>query len=184
MSNKTYVINLLGGSGLGKSTLAAELFARMKHEKLHVELVREYVKEWAWEGKAVNEFGQAYIYGKQLKRESMLYNKLDFVVTDSPLILAAIYQKFYNDHESIKHQILHDLNTAKSKGVVHLNFLLQRHKDFDTRGRYEDEATAKKVDLAVENFLINNNLDYKKLHVKDEDRVNGILEYLKLLGAL
>jgi len=47
----TRVINLLGGPGVGKSTAAAKLFAKYKDEGKSVELVREYVKDWAWEGR-------------------------------------------------------------------------------------------------------------------------------------
>ena len=46
---KTTVINLIGSPGTGKSTIAAELFARMKWLGFDVELVSEYAKELVWE---------------------------------------------------------------------------------------------------------------------------------------
>ena len=42
---KTIVINLIGSPGTGKSTLASELFSKMKWKGHDVELVSEYAKE-------------------------------------------------------------------------------------------------------------------------------------------
>ena len=46
---KTVVINLFGGPGCGKSTIAAELFAILKKQGYEVELVTEYAKDKVWE---------------------------------------------------------------------------------------------------------------------------------------
>lgn len=173
---KTYVVNLLGGSGLGKSTLAAGVFAELKMRKQHCELVREYVKELAWAGKAVGPFGQSIIYGRQLERETDLYNKVDIIVTDSPLILCPVYQNHYAGHDTIKHVIFNDLKTARDQNVEHINFLLDRQKEFDTRGRYEDEATAKLIDSKVKSFLIYHGIPYVSVDCPDKDRVQFIAD--------
>lgn len=167
---------MLGGSGLGKSTTAALVFAELKNRGQHTELVREFVKEWAWTGKKVGPFGQSIIYGQQLERESSLYGKVDFIVTDSPLLLCPVYQKHYNGHEAIKHCVLRDLASAQDLGVVHLNFLLKRQKPFDSKGRYEDEKTAKLIDRKVEAFLDYHAVDYISVDVSDEDRVKFITD--------
>ena len=176
--SKTVVVNLLGGSGLGKSTTAARIFGAMKFRGLHCELVREFVKEWAWAGKKVGNFGQSIIYGQQLERESMLYGKVDYIVTDSPLLLCPMYQKFYNGHEAIKNLVFQDLEIAQEMGVDHVNFLLRRKKPFDPRGRYETEETAKQVDEYVENFLNYHKIHFVDVNCEDEERVNFILGYL------
>ena len=185
---KTFVVNLLGGSGLGKSTTAALVFGELKSRGQVTELVREFVKEWAWAGKKVGPFGQSIIYGQQLERESTLYNKVEYVVTDSPLILCPIYQKHYNGHESIKHCVFKDLAIAESMDVVHMNFLLKRQKAFDPRGRYETEDVAKLIDKKVESFLIYHGIDHILVDCPDEDRVRFIADTVmsarsKSLGA-
>lgn len=177
---KTYVTNLLGGSGLGKSTTAALVFGELKNRGQVTELVREFVKEWAWSGKKVGPFGQSIIYGQQLERESALYGKVEYIVTDSPLILCPIYQSHYNGHDTIKHSVFNDLEIARSMDVVHMNFLLKRQKAFDPRGRYEDEETAKLVDKKVESFLIYHGIPYISVDVPDQDRVKFIADTVML----
>lgn len=174
---KTVVINLLGGSGLGKSTTAALVFGDLKLKGKDTELVREFVKEWAWQGKQVGPFGQGTLYGHQIERESSLYGKVDYVVTDSPLLLCPIYQLHYGGHESIKSQVLKDMNTAKEMGVVHLNFLLERKKAFNPKGRYETEDQAKVIDGKVKSFLENHQIPFITVDCPDEDRVKFITDY-------
>lgn len=173
---RTIVVNLLGGSGLGKSTIAAGTFAELKMRKQHCELVREYVKELAWQGLGIGPFGQSIIYGRQLERESALYGKVDVIVTDSPLILCPIYQNHYAGHDTIRHVVLGDLKTAESQNVLHLNFLLKRQKAFDPRGRYETEDVAKMIDKKVESFLIYHGLPYISVDCQDDEKVKFIAD--------
>jgi ABC-type oligopeptide transport system ATPase subunit len=151
----TTVINLFGGSGCGKSTTAALLFARMKLMGLHIELVREYVKYWAWNDRKVREWDQLYLLGKQSAYESMLYGKVDYIVTDSPILLAGIYQQFRSKGkdtyvgDAAKAFMAH----AQQNGVTHRNYFLSRNKPFDPRGRWETEEEAKEIDRFVLSYL-------------------------------
>lgn len=174
--NPTFVVNLLGGSGLGKSETAALVFGALKQRRKKTELVREFVKEWAWSGRPVGPFGQSIIYGQQLERESSLYGKVDFIVTDSPLLLCPVYQKHYTGYDTTKHCVLRDIEVAKTLNVVYCNFLLRRTKPFDSTGRYEDEETAKLIDKKVEAFLIYHGIDYISVDCRDEDKVEFIVE--------
>ncbi len=171
----TTVINLFGGSGLGKSTTAALIFGEMKLKGLHCELVREYVKEWAWAGRKVKPEDQDTIYSNQLARERLYYGKLDFVVTDSPLLLGPIYQKFYTGDDPIKARVIQDMKNAVSEGVTYMNFLLLRNKEFDTRGRYETEEQAKQVDIVVETYLRALELPFYTISSNDRARVDEII---------
>lgn len=175
----TVVINMLGGSGLGKSTTAAGLYHQMKLDGKNVELVREYVKNWAWDGKKVGQYDQIYIFGKQARSEYMLYNKVDYVITDSPILLSPIYEKYYNNGESmIEEAALKFLTKARNNGVKHVNFLLERNKPFNPEGRYETEDQAKAVDLEVRKFIKLYSLDSKEVKVNDNERIDYMLEYL------
>lgn len=169
------VINLFGGSGLGKSTTAALIFGEMKLKNLHCELVREFVKEWAWSGRKVTSTDQNVIYENQLAREKMYYGKLDYIVTDSPLLLSPIYQKYYTGDDPIAGLVLDGLKTAEQDGVTHLNFLLQRNKPFDPRGRYETAEQAREVDQLVQDYLELHKMPYYVITTNDRERVDQII---------
>jgi hypothetical protein len=179
----TQVINLIGGSGLGKSTTAAGLFSEMKLRGLHVELVTEYVKKWAWQGKKIDPLDQPLIFGKQAHAESILYGKVDWIVTDSPLILSALYEEFYNGKSIIKPSVINFLEAAKEKGVVHHNFFMARNKPFDTRGRYETEEIARSVDEFMRGALKALGSPYTVVECADRDRTLTILKSLNLEDA-
>lgn len=174
----TKVINIFGGSGIGKSTAAAHLFAEMKYLGLHCELVREYVKTWAWQDRQVGPFDQMYLMGKQSKYESILYNQVDYIVTDSPLLLCPIYERFYQGKELVGGAALNFIADAKEKGVEHINFVLKRNKHFDTRGRYETLEQAQQVDALVEQYLQENNIPYTVIECGDKERPAAILSEL------
>lgn len=174
----TKVINLFGGSGCGKSTTAAHLFAEMKYRGLHCELVREYVKTWAWQDKKVGQFDQIYLLGKQSKYESILYGKVDYIITDSPILLCPIYELYHSGKELVAPAALNFLDDAKTKGVEHINFVLTRHKLFDSRGRYDTVEQAVQVDNAVRTFLKEHNISYHEILSEDRKRVDEILGLL------
>lgn len=44
----TKYINFFGGPGSEKSTSAAQLFSRMKKQRMNVELVTEVAKDFLW----------------------------------------------------------------------------------------------------------------------------------------
>ena len=150
---KTKVINIYAGSGAGKSTLAAGLFFKMKKAGLNVELAREWVKSWAWSGRKITELDQLHISGQQSEVESSLYGKVDYVITDSPLLLSAIYDEFYNTSPIVLSVVQGFLARAKALGVHHVDFRLMRHKKFNPQGRYETEATARAIDTFIDEKL-------------------------------
>jgi nicotinamide riboside kinase len=144
---KTTVIGLLGGPGCGKSTLAAALYANLKQQGLTVELVREYAKNWAWRGEAVRIWDEPYLFTKQLRAESTLYGKVDYIVTDRPLGMSIVYEEFYNPDCSLL-RLMYDeiLNMQCARDVVNLNLLVKRTKKYVTAGRFETEDKARLLD--------------------------------------
>lgn len=178
----TKVINLFAGSGSGKSTTAALLFGNMKLRGLTAELVREYVKTWAWSGKKVEAMDQLYLLGKQTNYEKTLYGKVDYIVTDSPVLLCGIYEEYWSHGQKTyaARAALSYLDHAKEKGIEHINYFINRKKPFDPRGRYETAEQAREVDKYMKNYLINKNIPFVEIDCDDRDRVNFIIEDLKL----
>jgi hypothetical protein len=177
----TTVINLFGGSGVGKSTVAALLFARMKILGLHVELVREYVKLWAWSGRQVRKEDQIYLLGKQSAYESMLYGKVDYIVTDSPILLAGVYAEWHNglDGQYVTLAANSFIEQAKATGeVVVENYILERDGEFDMRGRWESEEQARGMDVFLRECLEHHSHSAISVGGSEEQKVQAILSDL------
>jgi len=173
----TQVIDILGGSGLGKSTTAAGLFYYMKLKGINCEQVTEFVKKLAWEGKRITPLDQLYTMGQQTQSEALLYGKVDYIVTDSPILLSAMYDSFYNKRTAIVDTVLDFIKVSEIK---HHYYLLERHKEFDPRGRFETAAQAKEIDGFIKEKMVQWEIPYTLLTCKDEDRVATIMKDLSL----
>lgn len=174
----TLVINMLGGSGIGKSTTAAGLYYQMKLNHLNVELVREYVKVLAWQGAKIGRFDQVNIFGEQCKLEHTLYGKVDYIVTDSPIILAPIYEIFYHNDSMMEEAALKFLKKSRESGIEQLNILLKRNKPYDPKGRFQTEQEAITVDKLTLDFLNKYNIAYSVVDGPEENRVARIMELI------
>lgn len=154
---KTTVINILSGSGCGKSTLAAEVFVNLKKQGHSAELVTEYVKSWAWEGRSPAGLENSiYLFAKQLRRESILYGKVEYIVTDCPLGLPVAYESFYSPGRTVIWDLYRAVRKNQEEGenkVRNLDFHLMRQFAYVAEGRYETEEQALRVDQIIRSLL-------------------------------
>lgn len=135
----TTVINLIGSPGTGKSTLASELFAKMKWLGYDVELVSEYAKELVWEQRHETFKNELYIFAKQQHRLFRLKGKVKYIITDRPLILSLFYNNKYGDKsETFKNLVLEEVGKFKN-----IDIFLNRTKPYVTKGRNESEEESK-----------------------------------------
>lgn len=153
---KTIVINLLGGPGVGKTTLFASIFSALKMKGLDVEMAPEYVKDLVWEESFKKIENQIYIMGKQHNRLFRLKNKVQVIITDSPLLNSIVYYTGKNPH--FKEMVLWEFNQMDS-----LNYLFERSFKYEQNGRYQDEKGAIEMDNKFYNLLEENKIPYKKI---------------------
>lgn len=172
----TTVINLFAGPGAGKSTLAADIYVHMKKANLSCELVREYVKDWAWEGRIISGFDQFYVLGKQIRKESLLYGKVDFIVTDSPLWSSAFYEKHYEGTTHLTESVKSFVSYAEEHDVRFVNYFLARPDIYQQEGRYQTEAEARQIDIEMIEMLKSLNLSFKVLDMPYSQRAEYVLE--------
>lgn len=174
---KTTVISLYGPPGSGKSTTAAGVFYYMKLAGCSVELVREYIKMWAWRGWIPTGTDDLYFFGKQSKAESDLYGKVDFVVTDSPVMLAAFYEDKYNpNRELVKPSLDKFLAHSAENGVTRINFWLERTKKYNPSGRYQTEAESDAIGIEMQAWLTKHGVNFAVIDgsILEEDRATFI----------
>lgn len=98
------IVNLFGVPGAGKSTGAAYIFSRLKMERINCELVTEFAKDKAWEETKEVFKNQAYVFGKQSFKISRCADKVDVVITDSPLPFQNLMMWQFQNKISTKHQ--------------------------------------------------------------------------------
>lgn len=168
-------ICLFSGPGGGKSTLAARIFYELKIEGYSIELVREYIKKWAYEDRKPTSFDQSYIFGHQMHSEDLpLRNGIKNIVVDSPLIMNVCYGKRYNYPlwESLLEQAI-----VFEKKYPSFNIFLDRTGlDYQEIGRYENYEQALWMDGQIKNFMDEHLDSYSIFHTKD---INGILSVVK-----
>lgn len=148
------VINLVSGPGSGKSTLAAMIFAELKAlgTPYSIELAVEFAKELVWEGRHDALRNQLYVMGEQFQRVERVAGKCDLVVTDSPVVLSAIYapEKFP--------AALTELALWCTRQYPSLNVFVDRPVEYESIGRIETRAQAEEIDRKVLTFMHDNGL--------------------------
>jgi hypothetical protein len=151
---KTLIVNLWAGPGAGKSTLAAEIFAALKRAQVSCELVQEWVKTWAWEGRPIGTFDDVVITANQLAKESVLYGKVRVIVTDSPIGLGAVYEQLYHPDRSIMAHVCATIRSRQqANGLEILDLYVVRLKPYVQAGRFESEEKARQVDQVALRYV-------------------------------
>ena len=180
MKRKTIVINIAGGPGTGKTTIAAELFSKLKEKGYEVENVSEFAKELVWEGRSQAFDDRLYMHGEQNHRLMQMNGKLDFIITDSPLFLTSVYNNYYlKDKFSKSYNIMIDLVTTETfKLYNNKTYLLQRNTDYKVIGRRENQEKALDIDKALLKYLKDKKIKYKALSID-----NATNEIIKDLGV-
>lgn len=173
------LINFFGGPSTGKSTYAAELYSDMKKRKLSVELVTEFPKDLIWDGlDTILLCDQLFVFANQHRRINRLVGKVEYIITDSPILLSTIY--FSKKENIYNYDIFNKLVLDTFNKYPNLNILLERNSyvPFEQTGRKEDIDLSKELDLNINNYLSNNNINYYK---HSNNIIFNTLNYLELI---
>jgi len=155
------IINIYGGPGVGKSTIAAGLFCEMKKNGLNVELVTEYAKDLVYEERFdLLKNDQLYVFAKQHRKILRLKDTVEFIVTDSPLLFSIIYNRLnptsIYDSESFENLVF---QTYKQYPNMDVQLLRNDIYNYQTSGRTQTTQRAREIDLKMAETL--NSLEMK-----------------------
>lgn len=140
--SKPILVNLYGGPGAGKTTTALQLTGELKALGLEAEYVPEYARDLALEGRLIGAF-QFDILMEQTKRLMRTVGTgLDYVVTDSPILLQSLYAR--NEADKERAVVLH---TALASVFDMWDFIIMNDRATHSMvGRVTDKETAKVLD--------------------------------------
>lgn len=149
MSRTTFIVNLFGGPGTGKSTTAANLFSRLKLAGVSCELVTEYAKEMTWASPDSEHPGlldSLDLLAQQSLRQRRLIGQVDYVITDSPLPLIVCFQDkgHFAGMEWFSGAVMQTFSLFNN-----INISLERVKTYDPIGRNQTEEQAWDIDKRV-----------------------------------
>lgn len=170
------VINFWGGPDSGKSTQATGLFHRMKSDGYSVEIVNEFAKMCVWEDKFDMLQDQFYVSAKQNRRVMRLEGKVDFCITDSPLMLGAVYRDAYG--EPLYSELIDKLCYECYNRNKNINFFMKRsEKTYEQRGREQDYQGALRIDEKMYKLMKDYNIPFYHLDM-DKDAVEIAYKYV------
>lgn len=136
-------INLFGGPGLGKSTIASGLFYNMKIQNYKVEFIPEYAKELTYANDYTKLSDQLHILGEQHHRMFRLKDKVDYIIHDSPFIMGLVYLQ---DDTPLPKEIYEEFVITMFKNYNNLNVFLKRNLN----NEYQEYGRSQSLDEAIE----------------------------------
>jgi nicotinamide riboside kinase len=144
-------INFFGGPGVGKSTLAAQLFGHLKAKGFDVELAQEFIKTWAYQRRELRSFDYVYTFAKQLHAEDLfLQAGVNMVVTDSPMMLQVMYA--VHQQRPAARELRH-IAEEFDRVYQSINFLVDRLVPYKPQGRYQTPGSAGAMHDTIANYL-------------------------------
>jgi ABC-type dipeptide/oligopeptide/nickel transport system ATPase component len=174
-NDKQLTLNIFGGPGCGKSTIAAAVFSLLKMHGVVAELVTEFAKDLTWEERKQALANQYYIWGKQYHKMWRLKNKVSVIINDSPLLLNLVYG-------CSKPKCFHETVIDSFNEFDNINYFLNRGETYDINGRMQSKKEAIELDIAIMKILNDWNIEHKVVS-KSLKGINEIIfDVLSKLG--
>lgn len=171
------IINFVGGPGSGKTALCSLLFAELKMRGLRAEYVPEIAKNLVWTKQFDLLNNQHYVTMRQYELLEAINGKVDFILTDGPLLHGIYYNRHnkdnYCDITKVEKMILSKISSFEniflhvSKGVF----------PYEHAGRLETEEESRSIGLELLKIMDTLKLPYKKI-VSGREAIKDILDYV------
>lgn len=157
---QTKIVNLLGGPGCFKSGAAAFIFYMLKKLGKNVELVTEYAKDLTYMEDWRKLRNQLHILDEQYHRQTIALGKVEYIITDSPLLLTLIYNK--------EGPTVNKLALEKFNEFNNVNFFLVRSKNYSKLGRTQSLSEAIEIDNKIYGILAEHDIPFRIVKSEEE----------------
>jgi len=171
------VINFYGGPNSGKSTKAAGLYYKMNMAGFSVELNNEFAKECVWEDNVPMLKDQLYMLAHQHRKILRLVGKVDYVITDSPVLLSSIYRELYDG--PLYSDLIDKLALECYNMYDNINFMLDRPKQFNQTGRAQNLEQSIDIDNAILDQFKKLNIPFFYLKELEDKAVDVAFQYVQ-----
>ena len=176
--SKPIVVNLLGAPCAGKSTLAALVFSKLKMENINCEIVTEFAKDLVWNDALNSLNNQLYVFSEQFYRIWRLKNKVDVIITDSPMILSIFYNRRQKAEDMLPDELFAPLVLSLNKDYDNMNYFIKRSHRYEQKGRKHTEQESADIEDGLLKMLNDFNIEYKETHCS-EAMANLIVDDIK-----
>lgn len=144
---------MFAGPGAGKTTCAWAVAAELKKAGYVTEYVPEYAKELVWDKQFDLLDGtpehQRAIFAEQAHRLERLNGQVDFIVTDSPLMLNLLYLRI--DPE--QYQQYADMVYGEFSQYTNFSVFVERGETFEQAGRIHNLSESIALDNRIKDIM-------------------------------
>lgn len=177
----TKIINLFGGPGVGKSSIAAGLLYELKKKHISCDAPYEFPKVLAWEENHSAIKDQLYVFANQHRGIVQSFGKVDYIIMDSPILLSLIYKNYYNglEYPSVLYTELFDeMVLGIHNKYENLNVVLKRGEGVhNEKERYQDLEKSIQLDYMIQQTLDTHLIPYTEVSLNE----NTLEVILKLI---
>jgi hypothetical protein len=148
-------VNCYGGPGSGKSVLSAALYADLKKKHIDCQLVTEIATDLVLERNATALANQVFVFANTQYKLNNAYQNTKIAITDSPLLLSAIYNPNTSSH-------LIDLIFEQYHKFNNINIFIDRDLShpFSENGRIHSITQSITLDNQIKHLLDANDIPY------------------------
>lgn len=177
----TKIINLFSGPGAGKSSIAAGLLYELKKKHISCDAPYEFPKTLAWDENHLAIQDQLYVLANQHRGIVKSYGKVDYIISDSPILLSLIYRNYYKGVEypsTLYNESFDKMVLDTHSYYDNLNIVLKRSVGvYNEKERYQNLEKSIELDNMIQSKLDECNIPYIEINV-DNNTVNNILNLL------
>jgi len=175
------LINLFGGAGIGKSSIANGITYKLKKKHISVNNPYEFPKRLAWDKNIPAISDQLYVFANQHRGIAECYGKVDYIVIDSPILFSTIYHRYYTQGypANFYREPFHNLVIDLHKQYDSINILLERGETtHNNEERFQDYEQSVAIDKLCKQVLEETNSPYHTIKVGPK----SVKKIMKLLG--
>lgn len=175
---KTKVVNFVSGPSSGKSLSSSLIFGELKMLHKTSELVQEYAKQLVWQDRIDELNNQYQVSYEQYKMIKAVSGKVEYLVTDSPLVLGLFYNRYHHNNVS-NIEKTEEMILQKIAEFDNIYIFLERNDEFkfEKEGRIHGEEESKMIDRKLQELMEEFNFKYLKIKSSREN-IPIMLDYI------